>query len=63
MDYHDSLLNLFDTYIAESEKFKKGNKSAGTRARKALAEIGKICTMRRKKIQEKKNARDKSSNL
>tara|TARA_B100000214_G_C23519202_1_gene424207 strand:- start:320 stop:499 length:180 start_codon:yes stop_codon:yes gene_type:complete len=56
MNYHDSLLNLFDTYITESEKFEKGNKSAGTRARKALAEIGKICTVRRKEIQEKKNA-------
>ena len=31
--------------------------SAGTRARKALAEISKICTTRRKEIQEKKNAR------
>ncbi len=57
MEYHDSLLNLFDTYIVESDKFEKGNKSAGTRARKALAEIAKICTMRRKEIQEKKNVR------
>ena len=56
MNYHDSLLNLFDTYVTESEKFEKGNKSAGTRARKALAEISKICTARRKEIQEKKNA-------
>ncbi len=58
MNYHDSLLNLFDTYVTESEKFEKGNKSAGTRARKALAEISKICTARRKEIQEKKNARN-----
>tara|TARA_A100001011_G_C14259773_1_gene821829 strand:- start:1544 stop:1720 length:177 start_codon:yes stop_codon:yes gene_type:complete len=58
VDYHDSLLNLFDTYVTESEKFENGNKSAGTRARKALAEISKICTARRKEIQEKKNARN-----
>ena len=57
MNYHDSLLNLFETYIRESEKFDKGNMSAGTRARKALAEISKFCTVRRKEIQEKKNAR------
>ncbi len=57
MNYHDSLLNLFETYVRESEKFEKGNMSAGTRARKALAEISKICTTRRKEIQEKKNAR------
>ena len=57
MNYHDSLLNLFETYERESEKFEKGNMSAGTRARKALAEISEICTMRRKEIQEKKNAR------
>ena len=56
MNYHDSLLNLFETYIRESDKFEKGNLSAGTRARKALAEINKICTARRKEIQEKKNA-------
>ena len=57
MNYHDSLLNLFETYIRESEKFEKNNMSAGTRARKSLAEISKICTVRRKEIQEKKNAR------
>lgn len=58
MNYHDSLINLFGTYETESEKFESGNKSAGTRARKALAEISKICTARRKEIQEKKNARN-----
>jgi|TARA_B100001094_G_scaffold316085_1_gene356875 hypothetical protein len=57
VNYHDSLLNLFETYVRESDKFEKGNLSAGTRARKALAEINKICTTRRKEIQEKKNAR------
>lgn len=56
MNNHDSLTNLFETYTTESEKFDSGNKSAGTRARKALAEISKFCKERRKEIQESKNA-------
>jgi hypothetical protein len=56
MNIHDSLVNLFDTYTFESEKFDKGNKSAGTRARKALAEIAKLCKDRRAEIQNTKNA-------
>jgi hypothetical protein len=55
MNNHDTLVNLFETYIAESEKFDGGNKSAGTRARKALAEITKTCKERRKEIQDIKN--------
>ena len=55
MNNHDSLVNLFETYIAESEKFEAGNKSAGTRARKALAEISKMCKERRAEIQNAKN--------
>jgi hypothetical protein len=53
---HDSLVNLFETYIQENDKFQGGNKSAGTRARKALAEISKLCKDRRKEIQESKNS-------
>ncbi len=44
-----------DLYIAENEKFLGGNKSAGTRARKALMEIKKACDARRKEIQSAKN--------
>lgn len=55
MENHDSLVNLFDVYVAESEKFQNGNKSAGTRARKALAEISKLCKVRRAEIQNQKN--------
>ena len=55
MNNHDNIVNLFDTYKAESEKFETGNKSAGTRARKALSEITKLCKERRKEIQEIKN--------
>jgi hypothetical protein len=42
--------------MAESEKFEQGNKSAGTRARKALAEIAKMCKERRAEIQAVKNS-------
>ena len=55
MNIHDNIVNLFETYKAENEKFDAGNKSAGTRARKALSEITKICKDRRKEIQESKN--------
>lgn len=55
MNIHDSLVNLFETYVAESDKFETGNKSAGTRARKALAEIAKLCKERRAEIQNFKN--------
>lgn len=48
---------LFDTYLAENEKFEKGNNAAGTRARKALAELGKGVKARRNEITETKNAR------
>ena len=56
MNFHDSLVSLFEVYLAESEKFDQGNKSAGTRARKALAEIAKVCKERRVEIQRIKNS-------
>jgi len=53
---HETLLTLIEEYINENEKFAdKGNKAAGTRARKALMEITKACKDRRKEIQEAKN--------
>lgn len=55
MNNHDNLVNLFEVYLAESEKFETGNKSAGVRARKALAEIAKLCKERRAEIQSAKN--------
>ena len=55
MTNHENLLSLFDTYVAENDKFEnKGVKAAGTRARKALAEIAKLTKERRKEIQETK---------
>lgn len=56
MNFHDSLVSLFEVYLAESEKFDQGNKSAGTRSRKALAEIAKVCKERRAEIQAVKNS-------
>jgi len=54
---HEMLKSLFETYTTESEKFDNvGNKAAGTRARKALAEIAKLAKVRRKEIQDVKNA-------
>jgi len=57
MNMHEQLVNLFDTYTTETEKFTNGNKSAGTRARKALSEIAKLCKTRRAEIQDIKNDR------
>ena len=57
MTNHENLISLFDTYVAENDKFEnKGVKAAGTRARKALAEITKLTKERRKEIQETKTA-------
>ncbi len=54
---HETLVSLFETYIKDNEKFVvKGNKAAGTRARKALAEFAKLAKDRRKEIQEVKNS-------
>ena len=63
MNIHDNLVNLFETYVRESESFDNNNTTAGTRARKALVEISKLCTERRKEIQEIKNASTKRRNI
>ena len=55
MDIDETLVSLFNTYTNENEKAVSGNKSAGTRARKALNEISKLCKDRRKEIQDMKN--------
>jgi len=57
MSNHDQLVALFETYVAENEKFEvKSIKASAARARKALAEIAKLCKERRQEIQDKKNA-------
>ena len=52
---NQQLLSLFDEYKENNDKFAdKGNKAAGTRARKALSEMTKLAKVRRKEIQEAK---------
>lgn len=53
----DNLKEQYETFIKDHEKFSKGNASAGTRARKALAEIAKLCKSIRLEISDEKNAR------
>lgn len=54
---HDSIREQFEAYIQENAKFTdKGVKVAGTRARKALNELTKLAKVRRKEIQDIKNA-------
>ena len=44
-----------ETFVEENEKFvTKGNKAAAGRARKALAELAKLCKARRAEILEEK---------
>ena len=47
----------FDAFLAEDAKFTAGNSAAGTRARKALGEVGKLVKARRNEITAEKNAR------
>lgn len=55
MATHEAILAAFEEYVAENQKFvEKGNKAAGTRARKALMEIAKLAKTRRAEITEEK---------
>lgn len=57
MSAHDDIKTALATYEAEHAKFEGGNNAAGTRARKALAELGKAVKARRNEITDTKNAR------
>ena len=46
-----------EDFLAEDAKFTAGNSAAGTRARKALGEVGKLVKARRNEITAEKNAR------
>jgi hypothetical protein len=52
----DDLKTEFATWEREDHLFQNKNKAAGTRARKALQEIKKLSQLRRKQIQDIKNA-------
>jgi hypothetical protein len=47
----------FEEFLKEDAKFTAGNAAAGTRARKALAELSKSVKARRNEITAEKNAR------
>lgn len=51
---NEKIITMYETYITENDKFENGNKAAGTRARKALSELAKLCKERRQEIQEQK---------
>lgn len=57
MSTQAELQQAFDAYMAENAKFEGGNSAAGTRARKALAEMSKAVKARRNEITAEKNAR------
>lgn len=57
MDSTQSIMEQVEIFAKENEKFVSGNSAAGTRARKALGEIAKLCKARRSEITEEKNAR------
>lgn len=51
----EQIVEAYNTFIEENTKFvEKGNKAAGTRARKALLELGKLTKTRRAEISEAK---------
>jgi hypothetical protein len=52
-----AIKDAVDAWIKEDDKFTAGNNAAGTRARKALGELGKAVKARRNEITAEKNAR------
>jgi hypothetical protein len=57
MSSAQAIKEAVETWIKEDDKFTAGNNAAGTRARKALAELGKAVKARRNEITAEKNAR------
>jgi hypothetical protein len=57
MSNHQSIVDAYETYIAENARFtEKGVKASAARARKALQEITKGAKERRKEITAEKEA-------
>jgi hypothetical protein len=56
-DTIQKLVDAYDQWKIDDEKFVSGNTSAGTRARKALLEFSKLAKIRRAEISEERNAR------
>ena len=57
MNSHQAIVDAVAAYTTEQDKFEAGNNAAGTRARKALAELSKAVKARRTEITDTKNAR------
>lgn len=57
MENVNNLKVQYEAFTKEYEKFAKGNASAGTRARKALGEMAKLCKAVRGEISDEKAAR------
>lgn len=57
METVNQLKEQYEAFLKENDKFITGNSAAGTRARKALAEMSKLIKARRNEITEEKNAR------
>jgi len=53
----EQMQEQFQAFLSEDSKFSSGNSAAGTRARKALAEVSKLIKQRRTEITDEKNAR------
>ena len=53
----DQITDAVTQWKAEDDKFNAGNNAAGTRARKALAELSKLIKARRNEITAVKNER------
>jgi len=54
---NEQLQATFAEFLTEDAKFTGGNAAAGTRSRKALAELSKLVKARRNEITAEKNAR------
>jgi Histone H1-like protein Hc1 len=54
---NEQLQSTFEEFLKEDAKFTGGNSAAGTRSRKALAELSKLIKVRRNEITEEKNTR------
>ena len=52
-----AIIEAFEAWKTEDEKFVGGNSAAGTRARKALQELTKLAKASRAEISDEKNAR------
>lgn len=56
MTLHEQIVLAYNNYLKETETFEdKGVKAAAARARRALQDLNKLTTQRRKEIQEQKN--------